>query len=172
MDLNTISEIVRPQAKEAAIAWREGDALLASGTWLFSEPQPHLNRLIDFEAFAWDPLKVSAQGLDIATTCLFQGQGFRIAVHRVTGEVAVLQSVQAVDAGTVINPMQCRGQIEGAIAQGLGWTLIEKMVFDDGGRIINPTFRNYRIPAYVDIPAARSISRKPATLSVHSAQSR
>ena len=69
MDLNTISEIVRPQANEAAVAWRDGDAWLAGGTWLFSEPQPHLNRLIDLEAFAWEPLKVSAQGLEIAATC-------------------------------------------------------------------------------------------------------
>jgi CO/xanthine dehydrogenase FAD-binding subunit len=69
MDLNTISEIVRPQADEAAVAWRDGDAWLAGGTWLFSEPQPHLNRLIDLEAFGWEPLKVSAQGLEIAATC-------------------------------------------------------------------------------------------------------
>jgi len=69
MDLNTISEIVRPQAKEPAVPWREGDAWLAGGTWLFSEPQPHLTRLIDLGALGWDPLKVSDRGLEIAATC-------------------------------------------------------------------------------------------------------
>jgi putative selenate reductase molybdopterin-binding subunit len=81
----------------------------------------------------------------------FQVQGFRIAVNRITGEILILQSVHGADGGVIINPMQCRAQIEGAIAQGLGWSLQEKMVYDEGGRMINPTFRNYRIPAYADI---------------------
>ena len=46
MDLNTIAEIAHPK-DDHAIDWREGDAWLAGGTWLFSEPQPHLRRLID-----------------------------------------------------------------------------------------------------------------------------
>ena len=53
--------------------------------------------------------------------------------------------------------MQCKAQIEGAIAQGLGWALQEKMVFDDLGRMINPTFRNYRIPAFADVPQRSEI---------------
>lgn len=82
----------------------------------------------------------------------FNCHGFRVAVHRVTGEVMILQSAQAADAGTVINPMQCRGQVEGAVSQGLGWTLYEKMVIDADGKLVNPSFRNYRIPAFADIP--------------------
>ena len=49
--------------------------------------------------------------------------GFRIAVHRVTGEIRILYSVQATDAGVVINPEQVRGQIEGGVAQGIGFAL-------------------------------------------------
>jgi CO/xanthine dehydrogenase Mo-binding subunit/aerobic-type carbon monoxide dehydrogenase small subunit (CoxS/CutS family) len=82
----------------------------------------------------------------------FNVHGLRIAVHRVTGEIMILQSVHAADAGTVINPMQLRGQVEGAVAQGLGWALYERIVLDDTGKIVNPQFRNYRIPAYADIP--------------------
>src|SRR5215217_2528042 len=82
----------------------------------------------------------------------FNVQGLRIAVHRVTGEIAILQSVHAADAGVVINPMQCRAQVEGSVAQGLGWALYERMVFDEEGRVVNPTFRNYRIPAFADVP--------------------
>jgi putative selenate reductase molybdopterin-binding subunit len=81
----------------------------------------------------------------------FQVQAFRIAVNRITGEIVILQSVHGCDGGVIINPMQCRAQVEGAVAQGIGWTLQEKMVFDDTGRMINPTFRNYRIPAYADV---------------------
>jgi CO/xanthine dehydrogenase Mo-binding subunit len=46
----------------------------------------------------------------------FNVHGFRVAVHRATGRVRILQSVHAADAGTVINPLQCRGQIEGGMA--------------------------------------------------------
>jgi len=87
----------------------------------------------------------------------FQVQGFRIAVNRITGEIVILQSVHGADGGVIINPMQCRAQIDGAIAQGLGWSLQEKMVFDDAGRMINPTFRNYRIPAFADVPVRSEI---------------
>ncbi len=69
MDLNTITAISRPKLSDGAIDWREGDAWLAGGTWLFSEPQPHLNRLIDLEGFGWQPLTVSKHGVEIAATC-------------------------------------------------------------------------------------------------------
>jgi CO/xanthine dehydrogenase Mo-binding subunit len=82
----------------------------------------------------------------------FNVQGFRVAMNPATGELRILQSVQAVDAGTVINPMQCRGQVEGAVAQAVGWALYERMVFDEQGRVVNPTLRNYRIPAFADAP--------------------
>lgn len=82
----------------------------------------------------------------------FNVQGFRIAVHRVTGRIEILQSVHAADAGFVMNPMQCRGQVEGSIAQGVGWTLFERMTFNDKGEPLNTTFRNYRIPTFADIP--------------------
>jgi putative selenate reductase molybdopterin-binding subunit len=82
----------------------------------------------------------------------FNVHGFRLAVHRVTGEIDILQSVHAADAGTVMNPLQCKGQIEGGVAQGIGWSMIENMFFDESGAVINPTLRNYRIPAFADMP--------------------
>src|SRR5271170_3461384 len=69
MDLNTIAEIARPDSVPADIDWREGDAWLAGGTWLFSELQPHLRRLIDLNGLGWKPLTVSGEGLEIAATC-------------------------------------------------------------------------------------------------------
>ncbi len=82
----------------------------------------------------------------------FNVQGFRVAVNPVSGEIRILKSVQAADAGTVINPMQCRGQVEGGVAQALGAALFEEVVVDDNGRVVNPAFRNYHLPAFVDVP--------------------
>ena len=99
-----------------------------------------------------DKLQVSRKAYNSPRTTAFLVHGFRIAVHRITGEIRILQSVHAYDAGTIINPMQARGQVEGAIAQGIGITLFERMVIDNQGAVINQTFRNYRIPAFADIP--------------------
>ena len=84
----------------------------------------------------------------------FNVQGVRVAVNRVTAEIRILQSVHAADIGRLINPMQCRGQIDGSIAMGLGWALCEHMVHDEGGRMVNPSLRNCRIPAFADVPAS------------------
>jgi putative selenate reductase molybdopterin-binding subunit len=82
----------------------------------------------------------------------FNVQGFRVAVNKNTGAIKILRSVHAADAGRVINPMQCRGQIEGGVAQSLGATLYEEMVIDDAGRVVNPTFRDYHLPQFGDVP--------------------
>ncbi|MEV0296166.1 molybdopterin-dependent oxidoreductase [Nocardia sp. NPDC050710] len=83
---------------------------------------------------------------------VFNTHGFRIAVHRVTGQIRILYSVHATDAGVVINPAQVRGQIEGGVAQGIGFALTENFHVDEHGVMINPNLRNYRIPTYADIP--------------------
>ena len=85
-------------------------------------------------------------------TIAFNVHGVRLAVHRITGEIRILQSVHAADIGRLINPMQCRGQIDGAVAMGFGWALTENMVYDANGTMLNPALRNYRIPAFADVP--------------------
>ncbi len=87
----------------------------------------------------------------------FNAHGFRIAVHRVTGEIRILYSVQAADAGVVINPLQVRGQIEGGVAQAIGFALTENFHVDGSGVMVNPNLRNYRIPTFADIPRTEVI---------------
>jgi CO/xanthine dehydrogenase FAD-binding subunit len=69
MDLNTIQAVEHPRARGELPAWRQGDAWLGGGTWLFSEPQQQLTRLIDLAGLGWEPLRVSGAGLEIAATC-------------------------------------------------------------------------------------------------------
>ncbi len=83
----------------------------------------------------------------------FNVQGFRVAVCPATGEVRILYSVQAADAGTVINPRQCRGQVEGGVAQALGAALYEHVDIDASGRVTTRTFRQYHLPQFADVPA-------------------
>ena len=97
---------------------------------------------------------LSASGSSQGTprSVAFNVQGFRVAVNKGTGEIRILKSVHAADAGRIANPMQCRGQIEGGVAQSLGATLYEEMVIDAGGRVLNPRFRDYHLPCFADIP--------------------
>ncbi|MFF3322340.1 FAD binding domain-containing protein [Streptomyces sp. NPDC002889] len=69
MDLNTITSVVEVPTRATQATWQPGDAWLAGGTWLFSEPQPELRRLIDLRGFGWQSLQIDAQGLEIAATC-------------------------------------------------------------------------------------------------------
>jgi CO/xanthine dehydrogenase FAD-binding subunit len=69
MDLNTITEVAHPKTRAQLPVWTAGDAWLAGGTWLFSEPQVHLTRLIDLTALKWPALTIGANGLTIAATC-------------------------------------------------------------------------------------------------------
>ena len=69
MDLNTIKEIAHPQRREKLPVWTAGDAWHAVGTWLFSEPQANLTRLIDLADFKWPALTIGESALTIAATC-------------------------------------------------------------------------------------------------------
>ncbi len=102
-----------------------------------------------------------AQGRDLTAYGRFNGtprsvafnvQAFRLAVNKRTGAIKILRSVHAADAGRVINPMQCRGQVEGGVAQSLGAALYEEMTIDATGRVTNPALRNYHLPKFGDVP--------------------
>jgi CO/xanthine dehydrogenase FAD-binding subunit len=67
VDLNTVSEF----APAPDATWRDGDAWLGGGTYLFSVPQPKLTRLLDLEAFGWTPIEEKPDGVLIAATCTF-----------------------------------------------------------------------------------------------------
>ncbi|MFE1825533.1 molybdopterin-dependent oxidoreductase [Streptomyces yangpuensis] len=82
----------------------------------------------------------------------FNAQWFRLAVDPATGEMKILRSVHAADAGKVMNPMQCRGQVEGGVAQALGATLFETVRVDERGEVTTAAFRRYRLPQYADVP--------------------
>src|SRR4051795_5378128 len=69
MDLNTIAAVAHPVTRDQLPVWTAGDAWLAGGTWLFSEPQVHLNRLIDLTALKWPALTVTETELGISATC-------------------------------------------------------------------------------------------------------
>jgi CO/xanthine dehydrogenase Mo-binding subunit/aerobic-type carbon monoxide dehydrogenase small subunit (CoxS/CutS family) len=79
-------------------------------------------------------------------------QGFRVAVCPGTGAVRILRSVQAVDAGTVLNPVQLRGQVEGGVVQALGAALFEEVRVSPAGVVTTRALREYHVPVLADVP--------------------
>ena len=75
-----------------------------------------------------------------------------VEVNPITGNVTVTRYVVAQDVGRVINRACVAGQIQGAVAQSIGYTLYESMRFAEDGKIIEGNLQFYRLPLAVDIP--------------------
>ncbi len=82
---------------------------------------------------------------NISSTYAFGAQGAEVEVDIETGEVKIIRMVAAHDVGKILNPQTLKGQIYGALAQGVGYALYEKLESQEG-RIMNPNFRDYKIP--------------------------
>jgi CO/xanthine dehydrogenase Mo-binding subunit/aerobic-type carbon monoxide dehydrogenase small subunit (CoxS/CutS family) len=98
------------------------------------------------------PLSAEGHADGLTRSVTFNVQGFRVAVDPDTGEVRILHSVHAADAGTVMNPRQCRGQIEGGVVQALGAALYEEVGIDGDGTVTTAKLRDYHVPRYGDLP--------------------
>jgi putative selenate reductase molybdopterin-binding subunit len=76
-----------------------------------------------------------------------------IVLDTETGRINVERLLMVVDCGRVINPVTAAGQVEGGMAQALGFALEEDMRFDTQGQPLNPNLKDYRIPRAVSMPA-------------------
>ena len=87
------------------------------------------------------------------------GAGPALAFHIVdvevdpdTGKVTILRYTALQDAGKAIHPSYVEGQIQGAVAQGIGWALNEEYFVNDQGHMMNSSFLDYRMPVSLDLP--------------------
>ncbi len=87
----------------------------------------------------------------------FAAQFADVEVDTETGQVFLNRFVSAVDCGTVIHPRMAEGQIEGAVAQGMGYALFEEVLLDGEGRVLNPNFLDYKIATALDMPEMHTI---------------
>jgi CO/xanthine dehydrogenase Mo-binding subunit len=88
---------------------------------------------------------------NVAAEWTFGAQGIEIAIEKNSGRVKALKLVTALDVGKVINPVLARGQVVGAMVQGLGGALWEGIIYDSNGAIRNANFTDYKIPTPEDL---------------------
>ncbi len=88
-----------------------------------------------------------------------QNYGGAAALHIVdlevdpeTGKVTILRYTAIQDVGTAIHPAYVQGQIQGGVAQGIGWALNEGYWYDADGRLANASLLDYRMPTAPDLP--------------------
>jgi len=91
-------------------------------------------------------------------TCYYiQGsQAAEVEVNIRTGQVRLLKFAAAHDVGQAINPTTCEGQIHGALSGGIGPALTEELYLDHG-KILNPSFHDYKAPLAPDLPSNDNI---------------
>ena len=87
---------------------------------------------------------------------IFGAHVVEVEVDPDTGLVQVLRVAAAHDVGKAVNPRLVEGQIQGGFAQGLGYALFEEIVRDNG-KVVNPSYVDYRIPTAMDVPPAKAI---------------
>lgn len=121
---------------------------------LYNENQPIIGKGL-FKQERKDSDPVTGYGYD-APAMVFATQIAEVEVDKETGLVKVKHITSAHDLGRVINPMLTEGQIEGGVVQGLGWTLLEDVVFE-GGRFINTNFTDYKLFTSLDVPQVDSL---------------
>ncbi|MBK6863522.1 MAG: xanthine dehydrogenase family protein [Ideonella sp.] len=106
-----------------------------------------------FDRKTFDPKRVVALGLPFPQIGIFSFGAVvaEVEVDEASGKVGVVRAWAACDVGRAINPQLARGQIEGAFVQGMGYALIEELVWD-GARLANPSLMDYKIPTFAELP--------------------
>jgi CO/xanthine dehydrogenase Mo-binding subunit len=99
----------------------------------------------------WDDQKYSGDAYGAYAWAVYVAE---VSVDMRTAEVRVNDFVAVQEVGKVINPVLAAGQIEGGVAQGIGFALYENVVWQEG-RMVNAQMTNYVMPTSVDLPAIR-----------------
>jgi CO/xanthine dehydrogenase Mo-binding subunit len=121
-------------------------------------------RSVPFEAVAERAARAAGGVLEVRNaldlpdpdqTC-FLAVVAEVEVDPETGQVHLRRLVSAHDVGTVINPTNHQGQIEGGVMQGIGQGLMEEIVVEEG-RVMTPNLGEYKLPTIADIPALSTV---------------
>jgi CO/xanthine dehydrogenase Mo-binding subunit len=139
-----------------AVDWRDGCAYPAGTNAGSFDPLP-LAEIAIKAARTGGPI-----GAEVSVNA--QGAGPTFATHVCdvevdpeTGHVTIMRCTAAQDVGRAIHPSYVEGQIQGGVAQGIGWALNEEYIYDKQGRLDNPGLLDYRVPVASDLPMIHSV---------------
>ena len=158
-------KVVAELRRRAAVIWDVAvdQVVWADGVAVCRDPAKATGKTLTLEGLAGQSGRtggpISAQ---VSLNAQGAGPGFGVHVCDVeidpeTGHVTVLRYTAAQDVGKAIHPSYVEGQIQGGVAQGVGWALNEEYIFDREGRMENAGFLDYRVPVASDLPMIDAI---------------
>jgi aerobic carbon-monoxide dehydrogenase large subunit len=113
-------------------------------------------RSIDVGSLRGDGLAADGVFVSSLHTYSYGAHGAHVAVDARTGQVEVVDYVAVEDVGRIINPLLLRGQLLGAVVQGLGGVFLEHLVYDEEGQLLTGTLADYLLPTATDFPNVRA----------------
>lgn len=103
------------------------------------------------------PVYASGRMAETTNAPAFSAQLAEVEVDAETGQVRVCRLVAAQDVGRALNPLAIEGQMHGGAAQGLGWALLEALVYDDQGQLITGGWQEYALPGSMETPPIETV---------------
>jgi CO/xanthine dehydrogenase Mo-binding subunit len=158
-------KVILTLRERAAKIW---DIDLDAVVWENGEARPAGSNAGDFEPLSLADLaaKAAATGGPIAGQISINAQGAApafathicdVEVDPDTGRVEILRYTAIQDVGRAVHPSYVEGQIQGGVAQGVGWALNEEYIYGDDGQMQNPGFLDYRMPVASDLPMIEAV---------------
>lgn len=150
-------DVIRQMSQRAATIWEVDVASVTYVDGVFqstADPEKHMT----FKELA-GRLNATGGPISAQATLAARGGGDAFSTHIVdvevdpeTGKVQILRYTAIQDVGRAIHPSYVEGQIQGGVAQGIGWALHEGYFFNDNGQMANSSFLDYRMPTSLDLP--------------------
>jgi CO/xanthine dehydrogenase Mo-binding subunit len=160
--IEAVEKVITRMVERAAGIWEVGVERVVFDSGVFSDKR------ISEHSFTFRDLaaKLEATGGAISdqVTVTPKGVGYQLAAYLVdvevdtdTGKVAVLRSTIFQDVGKAVHPDYVSGQMQGGVAQGLGWALSEEYIYAGDGSLANTTLLDYRMPTALDLPMTETV---------------
>jgi carbon-monoxide dehydrogenase large subunit len=110
---------------------------------------------VSWAELALEPISVEGAFLNKKHTWAYGAHAAHVAVDPKTGHVALIDYVAVENCGRMINPLTLKGQLVGAVVQGLGGAFLEHLVYDENGQLLTGSLADYLVPTASDFPKIR-----------------
>ena len=155
-----VSKLLKEKVLErAALFWEtESDKVsFEDGVFAFGDKQMTFTELATRLDETGGPVVASAAVRAENSGPAFATHIVDVEVDPETGKVEILRYTAVQDAGKAIYPNYVESQMQGGVAQGVGWALNEEYLYDEQGRLINSSWLDYRMPVALDLPMIDAI---------------
>jgi aerobic carbon-monoxide dehydrogenase large subunit len=110
---------------------------------------------VSWAELAPEPISIEGAFHNHKHTWAYGAHAAHVTVDPKTGQVALLDYVAVENCGRMINPLTLKGQLVGAVVQGLGGAFLEHLVYDDSGQLLTGSLADYLVPTASDFPKIR-----------------